>query len=363
MFQPPFCPWESCRFHHTPVPRFCTRAGTYAAKCRRGRVQRFRCRACRRSFSVQTFRVDYRDRRPELNAALVELLCSGASLRGAARQLRLSRRCLELKARKLARSCRDLDRALRARLGGRLDQAEVRLHFDEFESYEERRNTRPVTIATCIESRTRFHFASEVGPIRPGGTKSPSRQEAIRRDEERFGRRPSRSRAACSRALRRTDAMLGPGTRVLLNTDEKSSYPRLARRAFGDRPLIHERTKGTSPRGAGTAMFPINHEEADMRDKTGRLMRESWRVSKRRWFLGLQLGMYGAFRNWVRPRFNGERSTPAELLGLAPRRLLTSELVGWRQAWGSRSPCPFDYSAGGVKGGLGYSLRRRGRAA
>lgn len=363
MFEPPFCPSEQCPHHRNPPPNFCRKWGTYSAHCRVGRVQRFRCNACRRTFSIQTFRHDYREKKPEVNAAVVELLCSGSSLRGTARQLRISRRCLELKARKIARACRALDRALRSRCRALEHQSHVEMHFDEFETYEERRTTRPITVATCIDSVTRFHYGVEVAPIRPGGIKPPARAKAIAEDALRFGQRPSRSKAACSKALGSASEWLGPDTQVVLNTDEKSSYPKLARRAFGDRLLSHVTTNSRAPRGAGTPMFPINHEEADMRDKLGRLMRRSWRASKRRWFLGLQLGLYSAYRNWSKPRFNGESCTPAQFLGLVGRRLVTSELVGWRQQWGERSPCPFSLPAGSRSGGLGYRLRRRSLAA
>ncbi|MFN9277644.1 MAG: hypothetical protein ACK6D2_18140, partial [Planctomycetota bacterium] len=45
--------------------------------CHAAPVPRFRCRACRITFSTQTFRQDYRDRRPEVNRPVVELLASG----------------------------------------------------------------------------------------------------------------------------------------------------------------------------------------------------------------------------------------------------------------------------------------------
>ncbi|MFT5198048.1 MAG: hypothetical protein ACI87O_000697, partial [Planctomycetota bacterium] len=46
--------------------------------------------------------MDYRDHKPHLNQGLLLLLTSGVGLRQASRVLRLSRRCLEIKARKLS---------------------------------------------------------------------------------------------------------------------------------------------------------------------------------------------------------------------------------------------------------------------
>ena len=47
--------------------------------------------------------MDYRDHRPDLNPKLFELLASGIGLRQSSRLLGLSRRCLELKHRKIGR--------------------------------------------------------------------------------------------------------------------------------------------------------------------------------------------------------------------------------------------------------------------
>ena len=79
------------------------RKGSYRAKCRPHPIPRFECRACGRTFSRQTFRMDYRDHRPDLNARLLQLLASGIGLRQSSRNLGLSLRCTELKFRKLAR--------------------------------------------------------------------------------------------------------------------------------------------------------------------------------------------------------------------------------------------------------------------
>jgi transposase-like protein len=340
MFEPPFCPFPACPQHRAPAPRFFHLHGHYRARCRTNRVQRYRCKTCRRTFSTQTFRADYRDQKPELNASVVELLCSGVGLRQTARLVRLSRRCLELKTRKLSRCARQLDRNLRRRADLAKLMHLLRVHFDEFETYEERRNTRPVTVATALESKARFIFSALAGPIRPSGTMTERRLRAIEEDERRFGPRKSHSRLVCRGALRRAAAMAGENAIILLRTDEKTTYPDIARSAFGSRLVVHMRTPSVLPRGKRNPLFPINHEEACLRDKNGRVRRESWLVSKRRRYLNQQLSLYCAFRNYVRPRFNHDDESPAQILGLVARRLTTQELVGWRQDWGERSPCP-----------------------
>ena len=128
---------------------------------------------------------------------------------------------------------------------------------------------------------------------------------------------------------------------MILQTDCKSTYPGLAKAAFGECRLVHGQTLGSDPRNGESPLAAINLTEAMMRDLTGRVRRESWLTSKRRRFLNLHLGMYAAWRNWVRPRFNRDEMCPGQVAGLAARRLSPGELVGWRQDWGQRSPSPY----------------------
>jgi transposase-like protein len=374
MFEPPRCPNPSCTHFQDPQPGFFVRKGSYRPKCRAHAVPRFKCRACELGFSRQTFRADYRDHKPSCNAAVIELLTQGLGFRGAARIVGLSRRCLELKARKASRNAAWLDRNLQhrgARWGLVDPSTPAAIQFDELETYEGGRRTRPLTIALAIDARTRFHYGAVAAPIRPRGKMTDARRAAIAASEAHHGPRRDRSRAACRIVLGRA-ARLQPAARTVeLFTDEKSTYPGLAAKVFRAdasgtlatdtlatgssatgssatgapavelRSLVHLRTKSVEPRTTRNPLFPINSEEADMRDKLGRLRRESWLVSKMCKYLNLHLALYSAWRNWARPRFNRDRETPGQLLGLADRPLRAAELIGWRQDWGALSPCPF----------------------
>ena len=334
MFVPPRCPHSDCAMHLSPTAGFAIRRGSYHAKCRPHAVPRFRCRGCRRSFSRQTFRADYCDHKPDRNARVVELLCSGIGLRQTARVVGLTARNTAMKFRKIARHLAGLN----ANLRGDLPPGSS-LQFDELETYETRRNTRPLTLPILIERETRFILAARAAPIRPSGKKTAQRERAIREDRKRFGRRPSRSRAAVRSVLRKGAAHCQGLSSIVLETDEKSTYPGIAKALFGD-ALVHQTTSSKAPRTTWNPLFPINHTEAVARDLNGRLRRESWLVSKRRWFLNLQLQLYAAFRNFVRPRFNRDDRTPAQLLGWVARRLTASQLLSWRQDWGERSGHP-----------------------
>ena len=335
MFQPPFCPNRACPEHLRPRGRFFTRRGFYDPLCRAHRVPRFRCRSCGRGFSRQTFRADYRDHRPDLNAKLFLSMATGIGLRQTARNLGLSLRCTELKFRKIARHLRRLNLNLR----GPLPEGSS-LQFDELETYEGRRNTRPLSLPMLIERDSRFVIWAESAPIRPRGRISKERAEAIEADERRYGRRKDLSRRSVYRTLRRGAPLVEDLSSVTLFTDEKSSYPTIAREVFGEKRLGHHTTNSKLARMTWNPLFPINSAEAMARDLTGRLRRESWLVSKKRRYLDLGVQVWMAYRNYVRRRFNYDEQSAAQRLGFVNRRMTPWQLVSWAQAWGERSIHP-----------------------
>jgi hypothetical protein len=265
----------------------------------------------------------------------VQSLASGLGLRQTARNLGLSLRCTELKFRKIARHLRRLNLNLR----GPLPEGST-LQFDELETYETRRNTRPLSVPILIERRTRFLIWAEAAPIRPRGKMSKARKRAIIEDERRFGPRKDLSARSVARAMERGAELVSGLTRVALETDEKATYPIQARRAFGASRLEHHTTSSRLARRTWNRLFPINHTEAMLRDLMGRLRRESWLVSKKRRFLDLGLQLAAAYRNLIRRRFNRDRKSPAQLLGFVERRMSFEEVLGWRQDWGRKSIHP-----------------------
>lgn len=335
MFKPPFCPHRGCANHKPTDANFYTRFGTYIAQCRPRPVPRFRCKACKRTFSRQTFRADYWDQKPHLNVPLFELLSAGVGLRESARTLGLTLRATELKARKIARQARRLNLNLQRKL-----PRGSSLQFDEIETYEGRRNTRPLTLPVLIESNSRAIIWAESAPIRPNGTMTQRRLRAIAADEKRFGRRKDGSILAIRRTLARAVPLVPDQPYLLIDTDKKAVYPSLIAQAFGGIRIFHRRTSSFEDRDTDNPLFPINQTEAVMRDLTGRLRRESWLVSKRRRWLDVALHIFIAKRNLVRPRFNKDQTSPAQMLGWASRRLTVGEVLSWRQCFGRRSLHP-----------------------
>ncbi len=338
-FTPPRCPNRACSQHASPRAGFWIGHGRYKPRCRRVPVPRFRCRSCGKTFSRQTFRHDYRDRRPQCNVRLLWLLVSGVGLRQAARQLHLDVHAVQRKFRKIARTCRWLHRNLASRLPPGRSYV-----LDEEETYE-KASIRPLTMPVLIDREAYFVVATMTGPIRrlaPAGTRRRWLQE---RDELRRGRRRDRSRRCVHATLRALRSRLGGGSLCLLS-DDKASYRTLGREVLGD-GLAHVTVSGSMARGPFNPLFPINLTLAMTRDNCGRLRRQSWLVTEKRRCLQLHLHLFTAYRNYVRRRHNRDEvdETPAALLGLLPRRLRPREVIGWRQDWGRTSVHPTSRSA------------------
>jgi len=331
MFEPCRCPNTSCRYHRTPVAGFCVHKGFYQPRCRHYPVPRFRCRGCRRSFSRQTFRADYRQKKPYLNATFLDLMVSCVGLRPAARVLRVARRTVERRFVWLARhSAWFHDNRLQgATLSGPFQ-------LDELETFEANRY-QPVTVPVLIDRRTFFLVDTAVGPLRRKGRMTPRQRLRRTAHEALHGRRPSQSAAAVRRVLARLRQVTTPMAPVILESDEKPLYGQLGRRLFGGR-LDWRTHSAADRRDRGNPLFPINHTNARLRHFMARLRRRSWCVSKRRGWLQAHLQVVALWLNYGRGITRHTRITPAQALGITPRLYRSEELLAWRQDWGRLSP-------------------------
>lgn len=326
-FEPSRCPNRSCAAFRNPPRRFYRRNGSYKPQCRTEAVPRFKCKMCRRGFSRQTFRLDYRDKRPQLNVPLFQLLTSGVGLRQAARVIGLDVHAVQRKFRKIARHMRLLNRNLLTNL-----PAHRTLMLDELESFEQRSIT-PLTVPVLIDRDSKFVVATEVAPIRRVAKRGSRRRRWLEHYEAKVGKRPDRGNNSVRRVFGRLQRLLG-GRAATLITDEKSAYGRQRRRRFLQQ-VAHQTVPSKLPRTVYNPLFAINLTDAMMRDNNGRLRRRSWLVSKRGRCLGLQLELFAAYRNWHRRRHNDdpENRTPGVVLQLCRRSLAIAELVAWRQDW------------------------------
>lgn len=334
-FVPPRCPYDDCPAHEPPrdgdPPFAFVRRGSFVRQGDGRRVQRFRCRTCTRSFSSQSFRLDYRLQRLDTLAPIYAALCSKTTLRKTARNLRVGRSHVVRRLVRLAehgRSHHEHRLAEAVKRGG----CGADFQFDELETFETHRKLKPVTACVLIEEATGFLVSIEVGALAPRGNRTPDEERKLAEYEEREGPRRCESwdvvqktAAAIARVARRDEL-------VEVTTDCKTSYAKALAKSLGER-LVHKVVSSRAPRGTGSRLFPVNHTLARLRDLVSRLVRQTWAVSKMRAWLALHLDVLIAFRNYV----DGWRSEPAartrtsaaRQVGAASRKFTVEEFLTW----------------------------------
>jgi hypothetical protein len=294
-------------------------------------VPRFRCRACGRTFSRQTFRADFRQKKPHINAAFLRLMVACVGLRQAAQVLQVARRTVEHRFAWLSRHASHwhANRLRSASLAGPFQ-------LDEMESFEANRY-QPVTVPILIDRKSLFIVATEVGPLRRKGRLTSEQKRRRAAHELRHGRRPSHSRPAVRAVLDRLNNAVEPERPVVLESDFKPLYGNLGRRIFPGR-FVWRRYSASARRDRTNPLFPINHTNARLRHFLARLRRRTWCVSKRRHGLRAHLWIAALWSNYVRGITNRSRTTAAQAVGLVRRAYRPEEVLAWRQDWGQWSP-------------------------
>ena len=337
-FTPTFCPREPCSAH-TAAPadfRF-QAAGTYTRKCDGRTVERFRCLKCHQSFSEQTFRVDYRLKRPELLVPILLDLVSKVTQRQSARTLVCHRTTV---VRHFGRIADHGARFQRVRLAEKRAAGGIAgesYQLDELETYEQHRKLKPVTVPVLIERDSGFvvaHAAEALASRKPG---NPREEQQLERIRAREGTRVSGSTKGvtrCFELLRRVDERKQG---ILIETDRKTSYETIVSKCFGE-SADHARHSSKLPRTTQNPLWPINHTFARLRDGISRLVRETWAAAKLRSRLSWHMAVWTLWRNFVRGRTNRDRHvTPAMKLGVEAQQW-TPETILVDQVWPKRAP-------------------------
>ena len=338
-FEPPFCPNPTCASRARKGSFRYRRMGSYRRICDGRDVQRFQCHTCKRSFSTQTFRLDYRYKLPHHDGLIFRALVSKVTHRQTARMLGIDRKSVERRLRRWGPVMKELHETALAAMASRGGMNGTYC-LDELETFEQNRRLKPVTVPVLVDANRFFVVATEVATLPARGNLKLRDRKKKRELELVSGKRRNQSNRAVLSCLEAWAKAHSPELTPRLISDKKSSYSRLYMKAFDGRRREHVRVASGKTRSRSNPMFPVNHTLAMTRDQVSRLVRRSWGASKQRARLRDHLWIWVAWRNYVRRLTNGTRGvTPGVAVGAARRMATVPELLRWR--WPKRMPPAF----------------------
>jgi transposase-like protein len=191
-FRPPHCPWPACTHHRGHDEFRYIRHGFYTRSGDGRRVPRFRCSACRRIFSQQTFACSYYAKRPRLGGVVAAMLVAGSAHRQIARTLGCAHSTVTRLSAKLGRHALLFHARALSRTGGIREPVSAD-HFESFVGSQ----IDALGIATAVGHRSWFVYVLDPAPHRRGGKITPAQQRRL--DRRKGPAPPPRSRQARAR--------------------------------------------------------------------------------------------------------------------------------------------------------------------
>lgn len=332
-YVPAFCPWPECPEHQRLTGTLrCSPHGSYRRQGDGRIVPRFRCGACGRTFSQQSFAFSYYLKRPELSRPIAQGLVAGSAHRQIARSLGCHHSTVTRRSRRLGRHALLLHQiALRDLLVGEP------VIVDDFDSFAGSQYD-PCTLPTATGSNSWFLYGFAFARERRRGTMSPAQKRRRAHLERLHGRPP---RGAVTGAFRSLIESLPPARgRLRLVADDDpaihravgalpqvtlSAYPNPVRGPKGS-----PRTPEALERDA--AMFPNDQLHRFLRHSEAAHRRET--IAFGRSYNGLveRLALFLVWRNLVQAR--SERhprdGTTAMYLGVTDRAWTWAQVLAER---------------------------------
>lgn len=273
----PFCPNSRCRLHmEAPSTPWFSKDGFHFTKAF-GRVPRFKCHACGKTFSTQTFALDYYAKKVVDYRDLLGRHRGSMSLRGIGRAMGLRCATVQNRLDRLARQALALHAELRPRARAREDVC-----IDGFVSFDVSQFF-PSEIALSITAGSRFVLDLSQATRRRSGTMTAAQK---RRAAELYPR-VGFERGAVERSFRdllgSLEAERPPEPRhpLVLITDEKKEYERaltrstLFRNQDGEHRVAQVRVSSRLPRTFANPLFASNYLDREIRKDQANHHRES----------------------------------------------------------------------------------------
>jgi hypothetical protein len=314
---PPFCPRKTCPNHHTPTEKkWFHKIGWYETKAS-GRVKRFICRSCGKSFSEQTFRLSYYLHKKISFRDIFVRISSCSGIRALARSFQVTDKVISNRVGRLARQAMGMMASLRTS-----QRFSEHVAADGFESFIHSQYS-PNNIHHLIGTESQYVYACDLAHIRRKGRMTEYQQRKRRRLEHKE-RLSGEIRTSFRRICHTLQDLALHTVKLTLYTDEKQEYKAVLREnRYLDGKIIHRTTSARQARTFHNPLWPVNYYDRELRKDLSSMTRETTRWSQETNNCMERMYLYAGYHNFFKPFRIKQRGTKthAEVAGFEAKRL------------------------------------------
>ena len=300
---PPFCPNSACANHRTALVKNWYKPFGYYTTQAYGRVKRYACLRCGKSFSEQTFRLSYYLHKKISFRDIVYRISACSGIRAMARWYQVTDKVISNRIGRLARQVMGLMAEMRAYQDFRED-----LVADGFESFIHSQYS-PNNIHHLIGKTSQYVYACDLAHIRRKGRMTDyqkHRRAHLERDEHLSGE----ITASFARICQTIHDLTGKTTTIILHTDEKKEYQAVLEMNNAlDGKVRHRMTSSRKARTYHNPLWPVNYYDRELRKDQASQVRETTRWARETNNCMERMYVYAGYHNFFKPFRIKQRDT------------------------------------------------------
>ena len=280
------CPNPDCDYHKRTCAGWYVKIGYYKPKNTQQKTPRYRCKGCGKTFSTHTDKPAAKQKKPDINQLLFELLVSGVSLRRASQILNVQYNTVVLHFNYLAYLIKKRHRA-------HLKSIQTSyVQVDELETFLHAK-AKALSVPMVVRVKTGEIFGFAVARM-------PSKGLLAELGREKYGWTVDERSKKFQSMLVDIKGSLKSG--VVFKCDKNTNYPKW----IGNQIVSAVVEQSLSIKGKGKKkdgdkeydeLFAINNTFARMRHDMNRLARKTWSTTKAIHGLENHIWLYVAWNN------------------------------------------------------------------
>lgn len=293
------------------------------------------CTNCGKTFSDQSFSLDYYVKKPIDYLYLMQPLVSTSGQGNISRFSGVRYELIQNRYERLNRMLLALHAQLRQQITPNEDFA-----FDGFESFS-RSQYYPNNINIIAGSESEFIYSMGFTQLRRKGAMTKKQKKKRKDLEEEYGKAAPKAVEMSAASLICDLGKLLHGKNLgkkVLNTDEHQAYPRAFKRIddFSDH-FKHVQHSSKAARTFTNPLFPVNYVDRQIRKDKANHVRETVQFARCPTAMMIRLSIYQMYHNYIMPRRvkdqrRGNWETRGEFLGVDKFRFLEA----LDNVWGKR---------------------------